>query len=123
MTLPLLPPGQVLLAFGAIDADKYLPATPSWASAEIERRDLPQRLAERGHRAGEQLCTTFGSGRGRVTDDPIGMEGVRQPPEADPSAETDVRVVVQLVGHTSNRRAHVAELGREVQHHRRLVGA
>ena len=71
----------------------------------------------------EQLRAEFGRGRRRVADVAVRPEVVRQPAEADAATEPHVAVGGERLGHVAGGDRHVDEIGREVQHQRRLLGA
>lgn len=60
-------------------------------------------------------------GPGGIADVPIGSEVVAQPPELDPSAETDLSIGRQVLGNVAYRSIHVHQFRMKMEHHRRLV--
>ena len=90
---------------------------------QVERGDLPERFAERRNRCLEQFDTTLDGCSRRIADVSVGPEVVRQPSEADRATEADVTIPDECVRNVPHRGVHVDEIGSEVQHDRRLVGA
>ena len=92
---------------------------------EVERRDLAQR--RRRTTCTEPSNSSAPRSAVAAVGSPmyaVGVEVVRQPPEADPATEAHVAVVGELArGRCRAALRHVDELRGEVQHHRRLVGA
>ena len=106
-----------------VDVDPHRSPSPLHVSVRSRRRRSRPAPRRRRHGGLEQRRPVLGGGDRRVADVAVGAEVVRQPAEADLAAEAHVAVGGQLLGHVARGRRHVDQVGREVQHQRRLVGA